>query len=108
MLPDALERQGLSLNLLSKLVMPVGVDRGAKGPSPPKFLEHIVILYFERRFSKQNSVIRLKSDILAPPNSPPNSWAGYAAVFNGRYKDRVSFLLDFVFYRNSFKNAISV
>jgi len=68
MLPDVLERQGLSLNLLSKLVMPVGVDRGAKGPWPPKFLEHIVILYFERRFSKQNSVIRLKSDILAPPN----------------------------------------
>jgi len=36
--------------------------------SPQKFLEHIVILYFERRFSEQNSVIRLKSDILAPPN----------------------------------------
>jgi len=34
---------------------------------PPKFLENIVILCFERRFSKQNSVIRLKSSILAPP-----------------------------------------
>ena len=32
-----------------------------------KFLEHIVILCFERRFSKQNSVIRVKSNILPPP-----------------------------------------
>jgi len=33
---------------------------GAKEPCPPKFLENIVILWFQRRFSKQNSVIRLK------------------------------------------------
>ena len=33
---------------------------------PLKFLENIVILWFERRFSKQNSAIRLKSNILAP------------------------------------------
>ena len=33
---------------------------------PPKFVENIVILCFERRFSKQNSVIRLKSNILVP------------------------------------------
>jgi len=33
---------------------------------PPKFLEHIVILCFERQYTKQNSVIRLKSNILAP------------------------------------------
>jgi len=39
---------------------------GAKEPCPPKFLENIVILCFERRFSKQNSVIRIKSNILAP------------------------------------------
>jgi len=32
----------------------------------PKFLENIVILCFERRFPKQNSVISLKSNILAP------------------------------------------
>jgi len=39
----------------------------------PKFLEHIVILCFERRFSKQNSVIRPKANILAPCNifAPP-------------------------------------
>jgi len=33
----------------------------------PKFLENIVILCFERRFSKQNRVSRLQSNILAPP-----------------------------------------
>jgi len=40
---------------------------GSKGPCPPKFLEKIVILCFERRFSKQNSVIRLKSNIFGLP-----------------------------------------
>ena len=38
---------------------------GAKVAMPPKFLENI-ILCFERRFSKQNSVIRLKPNILPP------------------------------------------
>jgi len=33
---------------------------------PPKFLENIVILCFERRFSKQNSVIRLKQCFSTP------------------------------------------
>jgi len=32
---------------------------------PPKFVENIVILCFESFFSKQNSVIRLKLNILA-------------------------------------------
>jgi len=40
---------------------------GQRGHAPPKFLENIVILCFERRFSKQNSVIRLKSSILPSP-----------------------------------------
>jgi len=46
----------------------------------PKFLEHIVILCFERRISEQNSVIRLKSNILPPKKifGPPNSWTGYS------------------------------
>jgi len=40
----------------------------AKEAMPPlKFLENIVILCFERPFSKQNSVIRLKSNIVPPP-----------------------------------------
>jgi len=34
----------------------------------PQFLENIVILCFERRYPKQNNVIRLKSNILSPPN----------------------------------------
>ena len=44
----------------------IGVARRPKGPCPPKFLENMVILCFERRFSKQNRVIRLKSNILVP------------------------------------------
>ena len=38
----------------------IGVARGCKVAIPPTFLEHMVILCFERRFSKQNSVISLK------------------------------------------------
>ena len=34
----------------------IGVARGAYGASP-QFLEHIVILYFERRYPKQNSAL---------------------------------------------------
>jgi len=43
----------------------IGVARGGQtAMHPPKFVENIVILCFERRFSKQNSVIRLKLNIL--------------------------------------------
>jgi len=43
----------------------IGVARGCQtAMHPPKFVENIVILCFERRFSKQNSVIRLKLNIL--------------------------------------------
>jgi len=41
----------------------IGVAREAKGAMPPQFLENVVILCFERRFYKQNSVNRLKSNI---------------------------------------------
>jgi len=61
----------------------IGVARGTKGPIPPQVLEHIVILCFERRFSKQNSVIRLKTNILPSPkfpSLPPNYWVGYATA----------------------------
>jgi len=45
----------------------IGVAKGGeRGLGPPKILENIVILCFERRFSRQNSVIRLKSNILPP------------------------------------------
>jgi len=55
-------------------VATIGVARGTKGPCAPKLFENIVISCFERRFSKQNSVIRLKSNILPPTNkflAPP-------------------------------------
>ena len=45
----------------------IGVTRGGQRGHTPKFLENIVTLCLERRFSKQNSVIRPKSNILAPP-----------------------------------------
>jgi len=75
----------VNVNMLIKLLSPnIGVARGGpKGPCPPKFLKRIVILYFQRRFSKQNRIILLKSDILASPKifcHPPISWAGYATV----------------------------
>jgi len=41
----------------------IGVARGDKGAFPPQIFGNIVILCFEMRFSKQNSVIRLKSYI---------------------------------------------
>jgi len=59
----------------------IGVARGgAKESWPPKFLEKIVILCFERRFFKQSSVIRQKWNILSPQMfwHPPNFWTGYA------------------------------
>ena len=50
---------------ISKGCQSIGIARGGpKGPCPPKVLENRVILCFERRFSKQNSVIRLKLNIL--------------------------------------------
>jgi len=54
---------------------------GGKEAMPPTFLENIVILCFERRFSKPNSVIRVKSNILPPQNF----WAGYATGDNQRF-----------------------
>jgi len=47
----------------------VGI-KGAKGIISPKFL---VILCFERRYRKLNTVARLKSKDLPTPNL----WAGY-------------------------------
>jgi len=55
----------------------IGVARGANGAMPPKkIVENIVILCFEGSFSQKNSVICLKSNILAPPNF----FAGYATA----------------------------
>ena len=52
-----------------------------KGLCPhPKFLENMVILCFERRFAKQNSVIRRKSNILAPQTLTPKKSFGLATT----------------------------
>ena len=40
----------------------------ADAMAAPKFSKHIIILCLKRRYPKQNSVICLKSSILAPPN----------------------------------------
>jgi len=55
---------------------------GQRGLDPPKFLENMVFLCFERRVSKHYRVIRLKSNILAPPILLPttNVRAGHATV----------------------------
>ena len=58
-----------------KWLVTISAARGdQRGHAPPKCLENMVILCFERHFSKQCSVIRPKSNILAPPKiyfSPP-------------------------------------
>jgi len=49
---------------------------------PPKFLKHIVILCFKRRFPKQNSVIHLKANILAPRIFYPPKYLGWLHHYN--------------------------
>jgi len=44
----------------------IGVVREAQGAMPPKFVTYMVSLCFERRHPKQNTVTRLKSNILVP------------------------------------------
>jgi len=56
-----LRTQGFSARALG-----IGVARGGQKGHAPQFFENIVILCCKRRFSKQNSVIRLTSNILAP------------------------------------------
>jgi len=46
----------------------IGVAREAWGAmGPTNFLEDMAILSFERQYPKQNRVIRVKSNIFAPP-----------------------------------------
>ena len=83
---DSCCSQNICRNKIGNLYT-IGVAMGVKGAMPPKCLERMVILSFERHFSKQNSVIRLKSNILSPPFfAPPKSWTGYAtAVYAKRH-----------------------
>ena len=58
---------------------PTGVARGSRGAMPPPIFRkhsHFVLSFAFRRFDKQNGVIRLKSNILAPQNF----LASYATV----------------------------
>ena len=61
-------------------------SQGGKGAiAPRKFVENIVILCLKRHFSKQNSVIHRKSNILALPKifrTSKNFWAGYATDYD--------------------------
>jgi len=56
-------------------------SQGGKGAMVlPRFFKNIVILCLRSAFSKQNSVIRLKSNICPPQNF----YAGYATGFEVR------------------------
>jgi len=54
--------------------------------------KNIVVLCFERRLSKQNSVIRLKSSILAPQKIPPPflGWLRHCLGPAGGHEQRLS------------------
>ena len=52
--------------------------------SASQILAYLIILCFERRCPKQNTVARLKSKILPLTNflAPPKIWADYATVLD--------------------------
>jgi len=61
-------RQGTTvLRYFFNTVQHIGAARGNQRGHAPQVLEHTVVLCFERHFSKQNSVICLKANILASP-----------------------------------------
>jgi len=72
------------LSVRIPVVLPIiGVARGAQDAMPPAiFLAYIVISCFERRHPKQNTVTRLKSNILALQRI----WAGFATAANAEIK----------------------
>ena len=70
-------RPGLRYSLRYSLLLRfefMGAARVTRRACLPQFLENIVILCFERPYPKQNSVIRLKSNVSASPQffCPPN------------------------------------
>jgi len=68
--------------------------RSQGGHAPKTFLENIVILCFERRFSKQNSVIRLKSNIWPPQFFSPHVFGLVTPLYN--YKVDLIWILLFL------------
>jgi len=88
--------------------------------SPLKFLEYIVILCFERGYTKQNTVFRLKSNILPPPvfvlatlltmnlvSVDPFHVSGYTAFTQKRIqcKNPASSLINNVTFRKKLKRS---
>ena len=64
----------------------IGIARGQGSHSPLNFYNAVILcLDSERRFSKQNSVICLRSNILPPPNF----WAGYTIISLEKDTDRM-------------------
>ena len=63
-------------NPVAVMFSTIGVARGAKGAIPPQMFRKYRHFEFERLFSKQNSVIRLNSNILVSPKlfAPQISW----------------------------------
>jgi len=61
-------------------------QRGPSGPCLPQIFRTYSHLCCERRYHKQNSVIRLKSNILAPTKffGSLNFWAGYSTACRGK------------------------
>ena len=62
----------------TRAYMSIGVAKGGpKEPWPPNIFRKFSHFVLWEAFSKQNSVIRLKSNILVPPNF----WADYVTVY---------------------------
>jgi len=71
----------------ARRVRSIGVARGEQRGRAPKIFRKYSIFVLWEAFSKQNSVIRLKSNILPLPNF----WAGFATVRRGpRLKEHLS------------------
>jgi len=57
-----LEQRLQNLVYPSILFQAIGIGRRARGAMTPKFLEYLVILYFERQYPKQNTVACLNKN----------------------------------------------
>ena len=59
----------------------IGVARGPRRPCPPQIFRTYSHWCFERRYHKQNSVIRIKSNILSPPNFLTPKFVGWLRYY---------------------------
>jgi len=67
--PSGVDSSGTQPTCVFRRLWCIGVTGGGdkEAMSHPKYLEYLDILGFERRYLKQNTVARLKSNILSPP-----------------------------------------